>query len=332
MTEIIISRLAIEAKRVLKAEGEALAALGKEAGESVARAAEKILECKGRVVVTGMGKAGIIGRKISATLASTGTPSLFLHAAEALHGDLGRVKREDLVLALSNSGETAEVIGLLGPIKKIGAGLVSVTGGTDSELARYSDIAICYGRVVEAGPMGLAPTTSTTLMLALGDALAMAVLSERNFSKEEFALFHPAGELGRRLLKVREVMRAGDQNPVVGETQTMLDAMKAMTHTPGRPGAVSVVNNEGEIVGFFTDGDLRRGIEKALASKDLAFLESSIAEVMTRRPISIELNCLAGEALRILRERKIDQIPVVDEENHPVGLLDVQDLLSVRIV
>jgi len=187
MTDINGDLLLKEVRRVLEIEAQALSALGSASGEAVARAARKILECPGRVVVTGMGKAGIIGRKISATLASTGTPSLFLHAAEALHGDLGRVKREDLILALSNSGTTAEVVGLLGSIKKIGAGIICITGNEKSELARYSDIAICFGNVVEAGPMGLAPTTSTTLMLVLGDALAMAVLSQRGMSKEEFA-------------------------------------------------------------------------------------------------------------------------------------------------
>jgi arabinose-5-phosphate isomerase len=306
--------------------------VGSEAAETVARAAARILECQGRVVVTGMGKAGLVGRKISATLASTGTPSLFLHAAEALHGDLGRVTREDLVLALSNSGSTKEVVGLLGPIKKIGAGLISVTATPDSELARYSDISICYGKVVEACPLGLAPTTSTTVMLALGDALAVAVLSQRGFSKEEFALFHPAGDLGRRLLKVDEVMRAEEQNPTMRENQTVVEAMSVMTHTLGRPGAVSVVGEDGAIVGFYTDGDLRRNIKDALVKKDFAFLERPVSDVMTREPISIKTNCLAGEALRILREKKIDQIPVVDENNHPVGMLDVQDLLTVRIV
>jgi len=332
MKDVSISSLAREAAHVLETEAQALAALGAEAEESVAAAAQKILACEGRVVVTGMGKAGLVGRKISATLASTGTPSLFMHAAEALHGDLGRVKREDLILALSNSGTTAEVVGLVGPIKKIGAGLICITSNAHSDLARYSNIAICYGSVVEACPLGLAPTTSTTVMLALGDALAMAVLSHRGFSKEEFALFHPAGDLGRRLLKVEEVMRSGEQNPVVHEGQTVVEAMSVMTHTPGRPGAVSVVDENQQIVGFYTDGDLRRSIKNALVQKDFSFLEKPISSVMTRNLLSIKTGCLAGEGLRILREKRIDQIPVVDEDNRPIGLLDVQDLLSVRIV
>ena len=322
-----------EVRRVLNAEANALSALSKEIYEDVAAAAQAILGCTGRVVVTGIGKAGIVGQKISATLASTGSPSLFLHAADALHGDLGRVRREDLVLALSNSGTTAEVSGLIGPIKKIGAGLICITGNRDSDLARYSDTAICYGTVVETGPLGLAPTTRTTLMLALGDALAMSVLSQRNFSKKKFALYHPAGNLGRRLLRVDEVMRAGDQNPVVTENQTVVDAMSAMTNTPGRPGSVSVVSkNEGKLIGFYTDGDLRRGIKNALTHKDFDFLENPVSAVMTKNPTAIHHDRLAGEALRILREKKIDQIPVIDENERPVGLLDVQDLLTVRLV
>lgn len=332
MTDVSISELAREVKLALDAEAEALAAVGSEAAESVARASKKILDCPGRVVVTGMGKAGIIGQKISATLASTGTASLFIHAAEALHGDLGRVRKEDLVLALSNSGTTSEVVGLLAPVKKIGAGMICITGNGNSELARYSDVAICYGRVDEAGPLGLAPTTSTTLMLALGDALAMAVLSQRQFSTEEFALYHPAGNLGRRLLKTHEVMRSGDRNPVMKQDLSVEAAMEVMTNTAGRPGAVSVVDGGGAIVGFYTDGDLRRNFKTAMESKDFSFLEQPVSAVMTKNPVSIGTDSLASEALRILREKKIDQVPVVNEKNQPVGLLDVQDLLTVGIV
>jgi arabinose-5-phosphate isomerase len=284
------------------------------------------------VVVTGIGKAGIIGQKISATLASTGTPSLFLHAAEALHGDLGRIKKDDMVLALSNSGATDETLGVLTSVKKIGACLIAITGIEDSALARHSDVLICYGDVVEACPLGLTPTTSTTIMLALGDALAMAILRRRNFSKEEFALYHPAGSLGRKLLKVSDVMRSGDQNPVIGMESTVLEALSVMTNTQGRPGAVSVTDQKGKLAGFYTDGDLRRNIEAAAARNDMSLFEKPISGIMTTRPKSIHRDKLAGEALRILREFKIDQIPVIDEEGKPIGLLDVQDLLTVRIV
>ena len=321
-----------EARRVIQAEAEAVARSGEVIGPEFTAAVERILACKGMVVVTGIGKAGIIGRKISATLASTGTPSLFLHAAEALHGDLGRIKKNDVVLALSNSGATDETVGVISAVKKIGACLVSITGRADSSLAKHSDVTLCYGEVVEACPMGLTPTTSTTVMLALGDALAMAVLGRREFTKEEFALFHPAGALGRELLKVSEVMRAGEQNPVVSMESTMIQAMSVMTNTPGRPGAVSIVDKNGRLAGFYTDGDLRRNIEAAVGRGDMSFFEKPIATIMTRNPKHIHRDKLAGEALRILRENKIDQVPVIDEDGRPVGLLDVQDLLAVRIV
>jgi len=282
--------------------------------------------------VTGIGKAGIIGQKISATLASTGTPSLFLHAAEALHGDLGRIKNDDIVLTLSNSGTTDEIIGLLGSVKKIGARLISITGNAESPLAHYSDVTICYGEVVEACPLGLTPTTSTTVMLALGDALAMVTLRQREFSREEFALFHPAGALGRKLLKVSDVMRSGNQNPVIRQDRTIMEAMTVMTNTTGRPGSVSITDHEDKLVGFYTDGDLRRNIQDAVSESNLAFFEKPISDIMTRNPKCIHLDKLAGEALSILRENKIDQIPVIDGNTQPIGLLDVQDLLTVRIV
>jgi len=321
-----------EARRVIRAEAEAVARLADSIGPEFTAAVDRILGCAGMVVVTGIGKAGIIGRKISATLASTGTPSLFLHAAEALHGDLGRIKKDDVVLALSNSGTTDETVGVISAVKKIGACLVSITGRADSALAKHSDVTLCYGEVVEACPMGLTPTTSTTVMLAMGDALAMAVLGRREFTKEEFALFHPAGALGRELLKVTDVMRAGEQNPVISMEGTVIQAMSVMTNTPGRPGAVSIVDKEGRLAGFYTDGDLRRNIEAAVARGDMSFFEKPIAEIMTRNPKHIHEDKLAGEALRILRENKIDQVPVIDEDGRPVGLLDVQDLLAVRIV
>jgi arabinose-5-phosphate isomerase len=321
-----------EARKVLETEAGAILSLRDSIGDTFVEAVEMILACSGMVVVTGIGKAGIIGQKISATLASTGTPSLFLHAAEALHGDLGRIKKDDVVLTLSNSGATDETLGALTAVKKIGARLIAITGVEDSALARYSDVTICYGNVVEACPLGLTPTTSTTIMLALGDALSMAVLRRRNFSKEEFALFHPAGSLGRQLLKVSDVMRSGDQNPVIGLDGTVIQALSVMTNTQGRPGAVSVTDAEGKLAGFYTDGDLRRNIEAAAAKNDMSLFGQSISGIMTTMPKCIHQDKLAGEALRILREYKIDQIPVIDDDGKPIGLLDVQDLLTVRIV
>ncbi len=321
-----------EARKVIETEAKAIMALLNVVDDAFVLAVDRILHCPGMVVVTGIGKAGIIGQKISATLASTGTPSLFLHAAEALHGDLGRIKKDDIVLALSNSGNTDETLGVLTAVKKIGAGLIALTGMADSPLARHSDVPLCYGDVAEACPLGLTPTTSTAIMLALGDALAMAVLSRRRFSKEEFARFHPAGSLGRKLLKVSDVMRSGDQNPVIHQDATVIQAMSVMTHTRGRPGAVSLTDDSGKLAGFYTDGDLRRNIEAAVAKKDLSLFETRISEIMTRDPKHIHQSKLAGEALHILREFKIDQIPVIDDDQKPIGILDVQDLLTVRIV
>ena len=319
-------------RHVFETEARAIANLGEIVDNPIVEAVDKVLACDGRVVVTGIGKAGIIGQKISATLASTGTPSLFLHAAEALHGDLGRIKKEDVVLALSNSGTTREIVNLLNAVKKIGACLISITSDAKSPLAKYSDVPICYGEVAEACPLGLTPTTSTTIMLAIGDAVAMATLRRRHFSKEEFALFHPAGALGQKLLKVTDEMRAGEQNPLIREDKKVMEALSVMTHTPGKPGAVSIVDKDGKLVGFYTDGDLRRRLEAAMESGDFSVFEKPIAGIMTQQPKSIFYDKLAGEALRILRENKIDQIPVIDENGKPVGIVDVQDLLTVRIV
>lgn len=332
MDEKTAREITSEARKVIETEAKALANLSDMISDSFLEAVDRILNCKGMLVITGIGKAGLIGRKISATMASTGTPSLFLHAAEALHGDLGRIKKDDIVLALSNSGTTDETLGIINTVKKINACLIALTSNAESALARYSDVTICYGDVVEACPLGLTPTTSTSVMLTLGDALAMAILKQRNFSKEEFALYHPAGALGRKLLKVGEVMRSSEQNPMIEEDKEVIQAMSVMSNTPGRPGAVSLVDETGVLTGFYTDGDLRRNIETATSQGDYSFFKKPISEFMTRDPKCIRFDNLAGEALRILRENKIDQIPVIDEDRKPIGLLDVQDLLTVRIV
>jgi len=312
-------------KKVIALEAQALERLVDRVDEGFQRAVDFILHCKGRVVVTGIGKAGIIGQKISATLASTGTPSYWLHPSEARHGDLGRVVKEDVVLALSNSGET-EVSALLPFMKKIGAGVIAITGSSESTLARHSDVVLDIGQIEEPCPLGLAPSASSTAMLALGDALALTVLKRRNFSKEEYAFYHPGGELGRKLLIVEKVMRSGQANPVVKEGCQVLEALKVMTHTPGRPGAVSVVDGKGRLTGFFTDGDLRRRL-----GRRQDFLKGAIKKVMTRNPRTIRKDSLAAEAYNILKVNKIDQLPVVDEKGIPVGILDVQDLLEVGL-
>ncbi|MBI5125809.1 MAG: KpsF/GutQ family sugar-phosphate isomerase [Planctomycetes bacterium] len=312
-------------KKVIALEAQALERLVDRVDEGFQRAVDFVLHCKGRVVVTGIGKAGIIGQKISATLASTGTPSYWLHPSEARHGDLGRVVKEDVVLALSNSGET-EVAALLPFMKKIGAGVIAITGSSESTLARHSNVVLDIGQIEEPCPLGLAPSASSTAMLALGDALALTVLKRRNFSKEEYAFYHPGGEVGRKLLVVEMVMRSGQANPVVKEGCQVLEALKVMTHTPGRPGAVSVVDGKGRLTGFFTDGDLRRRL-----GRRQDFLKGAIKEVMTRNPKTIRKDSLAAEAYNILKENKIDQLPVVDKKGIPVGILDVQDLLEVGL-
>ena len=252
------------AREIVEREADALRRMAARIDDSFLRVVELTLQLKGRVVTSGMGKAGIIANKISATLASTGTPSIFLHPAEAIHGDLGRVHDGDLLLALSKSGETEELLVLLPHIKAVAVPIVGVTQSRDSTLARHCDVVLELGPIDEAGPFGLAPSASTTTMLALGDALALVVQEGRKFGPQEFAKFHPGGDLGRRLMRVGEMMRAGDQNPSVQTGSTLLDAIEVMTRTRGRPGATSIIDQGGKLVGFFTDGDLRRLIERGL--------------------------------------------------------------------
>ncbi len=312
-------------RTVIEAESAALRQLA--LGPSFATAVEWILGCRGRVVVTGMGKPGFIAQKISATLASTGTPSLYLHPADAAHGDLGRVARDDVVLALSNSGETEEILRLLPALKTIGARVIAVTREDRSALARAADLVVLIGPVEEACPMGLAPTASTAALLAIGDALAMTALNNRAFDREEYALYHPGGKLGRGLMKVRDVMRSGPSNPLVRATAPLSQAVAVMTQTPGRPGACTVVDAAGKLVGVFTDGDLRRLVERG----DVAF-SAPVSTVMSRRPRTVRPGAAVANAARVLREARIDQVPVVDADGRPVGLLDVQDLLAARLL
>ncbi|MEE9605212.1 MAG: KpsF/GutQ family sugar-phosphate isomerase [Candidatus Scalindua sp.] len=309
-------------KNVISTEADAVKNLIQHIDNNFQKAIDLIIKCNGRIVVTGIGKAGIIGQKISATLASTGTPSYWLHSSEARHGDLGRVVADDVVLALSNSGET-EVTQLIPFLKKIGAKTIAITGNDKSSLAKYSDIVLYIGNIAEACPLGLAPTASSTAMLALGDALALTVLKKRNLSKEEYVFFHPGGEIGRKLLTVDVIMRKGEENPITSENTVVTNALEIMTSTKGKPGAVSILDSNKKLVGFFTDGDLRRNLQK-----DTSFLKKAIKDVMTKKPKSIKTGCLASEAYKILQENKIDQLSVVDDNNIPVGMLDVQDLLD----
>ena len=315
------------ARTVLRMEARAIADLVPTLGPDFERTLDLVLACGGRVVVTGIGKAGIIATKISATLASTGTPSFYLHPADACHGDLGRVRKEDVVLLLSNSGESNEVIQLIAPLRKLGARLVAMTGRPDSTLGRNTDIVLDCGRAPEACPLGLAPTTSTAALLALGDALAMALIDERAFDTEDYARFHPGGALGRRLMKVREIMRQGDAMTTVPVGSTARETLIAMNATRGRPGAASVIDQDGRLVGFFTDGDLARNLQSGVG-----FLEGPVDAVMITDPTTISPEALAADAWRLCREHRIDQLPVVDAHGVPVGLVDVQDLLDARII
>lgn len=313
------------ARTVLRTEIAAIKSLIPLINKDFKKAVKLVLACKGRVVVTGMGKTGLIGQKISATLASTGTPSLFLHSAEAYHGDLGRVVKKDLVLTLSNSGETDEVTRLLPSLKKIGTKIISITRSRKSSLGKYSDLVLEIGRITEACPLGLVPSASTTAMLALGDALALTVFRNRGFNKDQFAFYHPGGELGRRMLKVRELMRTGKRNPIISQDKKVKDALNAITRS--RAGAVSIINAKKQLVGIFTDGDLRRHL-----AKNPHILYEPIKKVMTVHPRTAQPEQLAAEALYLLREKKIDEMPVVDRKHRPIGMLDVQDLLDAGLV
>ena len=327
------SRLAL-AQEVLSQEAEAILRLSNALGdnfEAFDRAVSLVLDSPtARVVVTGMGKAGLVGAKISATLASTGTPSLTLHPAEAVHGDLGRIRAEDVVLALSNSGETAEIRALLPAVRRIGASVIAMTGAGSSSLARHADCVLDIGAMDEACPLGLAPTASTSAMLALGDAFAMVIQAERGFSREDFARFHPAGSLGRRLMRAGEVMRKGSELPIIATGTVLRDALVQMSKTPGRPGAGLVTNSEGRLIGIFTDGDLRRLLETD-GHTVTDRLGAPIDDSMGADPKTIFEHDLVDDAVRILHDHHIDQVAVVDTNDCPVGLLDIQDLLDVRI-
>lgn len=317
------------ARKTLQLEGEAIAALAGQVGEEFAAAARAVFSCTGKVVLTGIGKAGIIATKISATLASTGTQSIFLHPVEALHGDLGRLQRGDVVVALSDSGETDELIRLLNHIKARGATLIALSGAENSTLRKHADITICYGRVEEACPLGLAPTVSTACMLALGDALAATVMRMRSFTPEEFASFHPAGSLGRKLLKVEEAMffRKDEQLTVVSDRLSLGDALVEAQKDPRRSGAMLIVDDGGKLAGILTDADLRRLL---IDHRGDAVLDRPVREVMVRDPHRIAVGELASEALAIFHKWRIDELPVVDEAGRPVGIIDVQDLLGIK--
>jgi len=289
------------------------------------RAVQAVVACKGRVVLTGVGKSGLIGRKISATMASTGTPSLFLHSGEAVHGDLGRVMANDVVIALSYSGTTAEVLRVIPLIKKIGAHLISITGTLDNPLAEAADESLEIGNIAEACPIGLAPTSSTTAMLALGDALSMTVADRKSFSREEYGLYHRGGAIGRKLTKVREVMRTLGEVPVVLTGSAVGPAIRdaSSPERPRRSGAVLVTTEAGALAGILTDGDLRRHV-----SQGTLHLDAPIDDVMTAAPKFVLGDDLLADAFRRMKDHMIDELPVVDANDRLEGLLDVQDVLE----
>jgi arabinose-5-phosphate isomerase len=314
------------ARRVLKIEADAVAALIPRLDEHFVRAVELLVECRGRVVLTGMGKSGFIAKKIAATLTSTGTPALYLHPAEGLHGDLGVIVQGDVVVAVSNSGGTAEIIEILPALKRFGVTLISLVGNLQSPLAKESDVALDVGVDEEACPLNLAPTASTTAALAMGDALAVAVLEKRGFKAEDFAVLHPRGRLGRRLLlRVRDLMHVGPEMPVVSEEALMREAILEISMK--RLGMTTVVDNEGRLIGIVTDGDLRRGLEK---HPDL--LDRPAKECMTRYPKIIERNELAARAVQVMEQHKITSLLIVDAQGRPDGVIHLHDLLQVGVV
>jgi len=314
------------AAEVIRLEADTIAGLIGRLDGRFEEAVERILACKGQVIVTGMGKAGLVGAKISATLASTGTPSLALHPTEAMHGDLGRIRPDDVVLVLTNSGQTDELKQLLPHVRRIGAAILSMTSAPESSVARLSDCVLDLGPVDEACPLGLAPTASTSAMMAMGDALAMVVSAERGFSREDYARYHPSGSLGRKLMKVGEIMRTGAELPLVPLGTRVIEVVMTMSRTKGRPGAALIVERDQKLAGIFTDGDLRRALEKGSAQMELA-----VDGFMGRHPKSIRPEAFVDDAERLLREHKIDQIAIVDGDGRAVGLLDVQDLLDTRV-
>lgn len=313
------------ARRVLRIEADAIAGLIERLDERFERAVEIIMECHGRVVVTGMGKSGLIGRKMSATLASTGTPSVFLHAAEALHGDLGMLMREDVVLAVSTSGDTEELVALLETIKRLGIRLVTLTGNSRSAMAAASDVVLDIAVKEEACSLNLAPTASTTAALAMGDALAIALLDRRGFREEDFAALHPAGKLGTKLRRVESVMHAGDALPRVGPQAAIPEVIYEISRK--KLGLAVVVDDGGKLLGIVTDGDLRRLMER----RKKEALDLTAAESMTKNPVTLARTELAASALRLMEERKITSVIVVDAQRRVEGVVHLHDLWTLQL-
>ena len=312
-------------KEVIRIEAEAVADLQHSINKDFVEAVETIIASKGRVVLTGMGKSGLIARKIVATLNSTGTAAIYLHPTDALHGDLGMVRSEDVVILISKSGETEEIINLIPMLKRLKVKLISMCGFKNSRLAKECDIFLNIGVKEEACPYDLAPTASTTATLALGDALSVALLQKRNFTEEDFAFLHPGGSLGKRLsLKIKEIMITGNRIPKVGEFSSMKDVIFEITGK--RLGTTCVVDEEDKLVGIITDGDLRRLLEKTLEIKDL-----KAKDVMTSKPKVMKEDYLASFALQQMENYKITTLVIIDDDNHPVGIIHLHDLINLGL-
>lgn len=318
-----------EARKVFAIEIAALRAVQAQldgAFESAVAAIVDVLRRRGKIIVVGIGKSGNIGQKIAATLTSTGSTSVMLNSVDALHGDLGIVNDGDVILALSYSGESEELIGLLPALKRFSVGIIALTGSIKSALARHSDIVVSVKVPKEACPFNLAPTASTTAMLVMGDALAMAVLQARGFKRQDFARLHPAGAIGRAmLLRVADIMRTGTRNAVASQAITVKEALLVMTRA--KSGSLSVVNGHGRLAGVFTDGDFRRHM-----ARDQNLLSRTLGQVMTPKPVRINESALAIEAVKIFNERNIDDLIVVNAKNEPVGLVDSQDLPKLKLL
>jgi arabinose-5-phosphate isomerase len=314
------------ARKVLETEAEAIRELIPRLDEGFDRAVAVLLQCAGRVVVTGMGKSGIIAQKISATLSSTGSPSLFLHPAEAIHGDLGRVVKGDVLLAVSHSGDTEEILALVPRVKRLGSPVVALTGSARSPLAQAADVHLDVGVRAEACPLGLAPTASTTAALAMGDALCMALLERRGFTVEDFAVLHPGGRLGKKLLRVEDLMQTGDAIPRVGPETPMKDVLFEMTRK--RLGLTTVTAENGTLLGIISDGDLRRQMER----HGYAVFDRKAAECMTRDPVLVGRRELAAAALDVLESRKITSLLVTDAQGRVEGVLHLHDLWKTEMI
>lgn len=318
------------ARQVIETEAAAVRAMLGAVGDDFERAVQLIMDCSASLLTTGMGKAGHIARKLSATFASTGTPSHFLSPGDAVHGDMGSLRKGDIVLILSASGESDEIIRILSIVKKLGHPIIAITASRTNGLGRHADLVLEMGRIEEACPLGLAPSSTTTAMLALGDALALTVMKARDFTAENFAVFHPAGQLGRKLIRVGEAMtfKVGENLPIASERLTVGQVLHEVSSIKRRSGAVILVDDQGKMTGLFSDGDLRR----LVTDDDGTALKQPVKNVMTKNPKRIGVDKLASEAMAIMRQHRIDELPVVDDQDRPVGLIDVQDLVVLKML